>query len=270
MNRLQYRAIFLSDIHLGTRDAKTEFLLDFLKHTDSEYLYLVGDIIDLWKVRSGWYWTPQMSEVVQLVRDKAKRGTRVMYIPGNHDEMLRDYTGSYVDGVHLAENAIHETACGRRFLVTHGDEFDCIVTHNKWLAYIGSGTYDLLLRINHHYNYLRRKLGFRYWSLSAYLKQKVKNAVQYIGNFEKIVAMEAERRQVDGLICGHIHHAAMRNIDGYLYNNTGDWVESCTALVENHDGNLQILHWTEESALLLDEKEVYADCDHNGRLATTS
>ncbi len=251
--KLHYRAIWISDVHLGARDSKAEFLLDFLRHTDSDYLYLVGDIFDLWKLRS-WYWPQIKNEILQQVFEKAKRGTRVVYVPGNHDEMLRDYCGTFYNGVHIEREAFHETADGRRFLVIHGDEFDCVVKHNKWLASLGSEAYDALLRVNHWYNYIRRKLGFRYWSLSAFLKQQVKNAVNYITRFESAVAREAQRRGVDGLICGHIHHASMRRIGDYQYNNAGDWVESCTALVENPDGHLQVLHWTEESVLLLDER----------------
>ena len=254
MGSLHYRAIWISDIHLGTRDAKSDYLLDFLNNTDTDHLYLVGDILDLWKLKS-WYWPEVNNRLVELVQNKAKGGTRVVYVPGNHDEKLRDFVGSFIGGVHIQQNALHETADGRRFLILHGDEFDCVVMHNRWLAHIGDKGYEALLRVNHWYNVLRRRLGFSYWSLSAYIKNRVKEAVNYIGNFEQAVVAEAERHQVDGLICGHIHHASMRRIDGVHYHNCGDWVESCTALVEDEAGALSIIHWTEQGARLLDERE---------------
>ncbi len=254
MGSLHYRAIWISDLHLGTRDAKSDYLLDFLANTETDYLYLVGDILDLWKLKS-WYWPEVNNRLVELVQAKAKGGTRVIYVPGNHDEKLRDFVGSFIGGVHIQINAIHESADGRRFLVLHGDEFDCVVMHNRWLAHIGDKGYEALLRLNHWYNVVRRRLGFSYWSLSAYIKNRVKEAVNYIGNFEQAVVAEAERHRVDGLICGHIHHASMRRIDGVSYNNCGDWVESCTALVEEESGELSIIHWTEQGAELLDARE---------------
>ena len=265
-NTLHYRSIFISDVHLGTRDAKTTFLFDFLSRSKCDHLYLVGDIFDLWKLKKGWHWPAINNELLGLVFRMAQNGTQVTYIPGNHDEMFRDYTGSDYNGVRLEHEAIHETADGRRFLVIHGDEFDCIMRHNKWLAYVGDGAYELLLWLNHWFNAARRKLGFNYWSLSAFLKHQTKSAVNFIGNFEKLVCHEAERRGVTGIICGHIHHATMRNIDGYEYKNTGDWVESCTALVEDNAGNFQVLHWTEQSTTLLDEQQVPArsDSTHSG------
>lgn len=248
-----YRSIFISDVHLGTRDAKIAYLHDFLSKTECDNLYLVGDIFDLWKLKKGWHWPALNNELLALVFRKAKAGTRVTYIPGNHDEMFRDYTGSDYNGVRLEQEAIHECADGRRYLVIHGDEFDCIMRHNKWLAHIGDGAYELLLWLNHWFNAARRRLGFNYWSLSAFLKHQAKSAVNFIGDFEKLVCHEAGRRGVTGIICGHIHHAAMRNIDGYEYKNTGDWVESCTALVESHEGSFRILHWSEHNTTVLEE-----------------
>lgn len=252
-NALHYRSIFISDVHLGTRDAKTHYLLDFLQHTESDYLYLVGDIFDLWKLKKGWYWPQLNNELVALVFAKARQGTKVVYIPGNHDEMFREYCGGHYNGVALERQAHHLGADGRSYLVMHGDEFDCIVRHNRWLAHIGDGAYDLLLWLNHWFNLGRRCLGFSYWSLSAFLKQQTKSAVNFIGNFEQAVCNEAQRHQVDGVICGHIHHATMRELDNCSYKNTGDWVESCTALVEDRQGLFQVLHWSEQSATLLDE-----------------
>jgi UDP-2,3-diacylglucosamine pyrophosphatase LpxH len=251
---LRYRSIFISDIHLGTRDAKTHYLHDFLRHTESDYLYLVGDIFDLWKLKKGWHWPQINSDIVALVFAKVRKGTKVIYIPGNHDEMFRDYCGGNYNGVVLRSQAEHRCADGRRYLVMHGDEFDCIVRHNKWLAHIGDWAYDLLLRINHWFNLGRRRLGFGYWSLSAYLKQQTKSAVNFIGNYEQAVCSEARRHQVDGVICGHIHHAAIQELDGCEYKNTGDWVESCTALVEDEQGLFQVIQWLDQSATLLDEQ----------------
>nr|MBS0019501.1 UDP-2,3-diacylglucosamine diphosphatase [Gammaproteobacteria bacterium] len=257
MQPLHYRAIFLSDIHLGTRGAQGAFLLDFLTHTSSKYLYLVGDILDLWKMKNGWYWPRVNNEIVRLVFDKAQNGTRVIYVPGNHDDLLRDLAGSEFNGIHIQQEAIHETADGKKMLVLHGDEFDSIVKHNRWLAVVGSGAYEALLVANRWFNSLRRRWGFPYWSLSAYVKHRVKNAVQFISSFERVVTLEATRRRVDGLICGHIHKATVEKVGEVLYANSGDWVESCTALVEDDAGDLRILRWVDESAHLLDQRDVY-------------
>ena len=237
------RAIFLSDIHLGTRGCQAELLLDFLRHNESDYLYLVGDIVDGWRLKRSWFWAQSHNDVVQKILRKARKGTKVIYIPGNHDEAARDYCGLNFGGVQVMREAIHENADGRRFLVLHGDEFDGVVRYAKWLALLGDWAYNMALRLNHWFNLARRALGLPYWSLSAWLKHKVKNAVEYIGNYEKAVAEEARRRGVDGVVCGHIHHAEMRTIDGVLYCNDGDWVESCTGLLEHHDGRLEIVQW---------------------------
>ena len=239
----RYRSIWISDIHLGTRGCKAELLLDFLRHTDSEYLYLVGDIIDCWRLRRAWYWAQSHNDVVQKVLRKARKGTRVIYVPGNHDEPLRDYTDMQFGGITVLGEAIHEMADGRRLLILHGDAFDGIVKYAKWLALLGDQAYNLMIVVNSWFNQARRHLGYPYWSLSAYLKLKVKNAVDYINDFEVAVAAEARQRGVDGVICGHIHKAEMRQIEGILYCNDGDWVESCTALVEHKDGRLEILEW---------------------------
>jgi UDP-2,3-diacylglucosamine pyrophosphatase LpxH len=269
MNPLRFNSIWISDLHLGLRACKVEFLLDFLRHTDSHSLYLVGDIIDLWHMKKGAYWPPLHNQVVQTIMDKAAKGTRVVYIPGNHDELFRDYIGSIFGGIQVASEAIHETADGRRLLVIHGDEFDGVVKHSRWLAMLGSQAYDALLVVNRWFNYVRRKLGFQYWSLSAYLKHKVKNAVSFISNFEKAVVHEARRRKVDGVVCGHIHKATIEDVDGVLYCNDGDWVESCTALVEHPNGTLGVVHWADESVLLLKESE-FEDSHYHGRLVTAN
>lgn len=254
MRKLQYRSIFLSDIHLGTKDAQAEYLLDFLRSTESQYLYLVGDIIDLWKLKSGWYWPQLKNNIVQLVMHKAAHGTTVIYIPGNHDELLRDYVGSFFNGIHIQGEAIHTTVTGKRLLLLHGDEFDSIVVNSKWLAHLGSWAYDWLLWVNRYFNVLRRRLGFPYWSLSAYLKHRVKNAVNFISSFEEALAREASRRRVDGLVCGHIHKASIVELHGVLYINCGDWVESCSAIVEDFSGELNIVRWGQDSVMLLDKQ----------------
>lgn len=241
-----YRAIFISDIHLGTRGCKAEYLMDFLRHTESDTLFLVGDIVDGWRLRKNWYWPQIHNDVVQKLLRKARKGTKVYYVPGNHDEAFREYCGVHFGGVEIVRDHIYETPEGRRYLILHGDSFDGIVKYHKWLAHLGDRAYNTCLTLNTWLNMLRRRLGFSYWSLSAYLKFKVKNAVQFIDNYETAVAEEARKRGVDAVVCGHIHHAEMRMIDGVLYCNDGDWVESCTALVEHHDGRLEILHWAEE------------------------
>jgi UDP-2,3-diacylglucosamine pyrophosphatase LpxH len=241
----RYRTIFISDIHLGTRGCKADYLLDFIKHTDCETMYLVGDIVDGWRMKRTWYWPQAHNDVVQKLLRKVRKGMRLVYVPGNHDEFLRDYQGVHFGGVEVTRETIHETADGKRLLVIHGDEFDGVVKYARWLALLGDWAYVTMLQVNTWFNYLRRKLGFGYWSLSAYLKHRVKNAVQFISNFEEAVVAEARRQGVDGVVCGHIHSAEMRMIDGVLYINDGDWVESCTALVEHMDGRLEILPWAE-------------------------
>ena len=238
-----YRSVFISDVHLGTRGCQADLLLDFIRHMECETLYLVGDIVDGWKMKSGWYWPQSHNDVVQKVLRLARKGVSVIYVPGNHDEVIRDFCGVHFGGVVVARDAIHETADGKRYLVIHGDEFDAVVQNAKWLARLGDWAYRALLASNTAINRVRRGLGFGYWSFSAFAKTRVKKALQFIENFEEAVAEEARRRGVDGVICGHIHKAEMREIDGIAYVNDGDWVESCTALVEHADGRLEILEW---------------------------
>ncbi|WP_448207618.1 UDP-2,3-diacylglucosamine diphosphatase [Azospirillum sp. sgz302134] len=242
----RYRSIWISDVHLGTRGCKAEFLLDFLRHNESEHLYLVGDIVDGWRLKKTWYWPQAHNDVVQKILRRARKGVQVHYIPGNHDEAARDYIGLQFGGVNVVDEHIHVTADGRRFLVTHGDRFDVVVKYAKWLAFVGDNAYVALLHANTLFNWVRRKLGFDYWSLSAFLKHKAKTAVDFIGSYETALGDEARRRRVDGIICGHIHTAEMRELEGVLYCNDGDWVESCTALVEHACGRLEIINWAEE------------------------
>lgn len=239
----RYRAVFLSDIHLGARGCQAELLLDFIRELECDTLYLVGDIIDGWKMKSGLYWPQAHNDVVQKILRLARKGVNVIYVPGNHDDRVRDFCGVHFGGVVVARDAVHEAADGKRYLVTHGDEFDGVVTQAKWLAFVGDWSYRALLRLNTSWNLIRRRMGFGYWSLSAFVKLKVKNALQFIENYEAAVAGEARRRGVDGVICGHIHKAEMRDMDGILYINDGDWVESCTAAVEHFDGRFEIIEW---------------------------
>lgn len=239
----RYRAIFLSDIHLGTPGCKAEHLLDFLRHNESDELYLVGDIIDGWALRSRFYWPQGHNDVIQKVLRKARKGTHVRFIPGNHDEAARQFCGLNFGDVHICEDAEYRLADGRRMWVVHGDIADGVIRHVKWLAYVGDALYDWLLWLNRHLNNLRSRFGFGYWSLSQYLKYKVKNAVSFISDFERVLVREARRRGYDGVICGHIHHAQIRTVDGALYVNDGDWVESLTALVETYEGELRIIVW---------------------------
>lgn len=238
-----YRAIWISDIHLGTPGCKADYLLDFLRHNESDRLYLVGDIIDGWQLRKNWYWKQSHNDVVQKVLRKARKGTKVVYIAGNHDEVLRNFLGMAFGDIDIVDEATHVTRDGRRLWVTHGDYFDGIVQQAKWLAHLGDWAYNRILAINHHYNRFRHKMGLSYWSLSQYLKQKVKNAVNFITDFENALTSEARRRGYDGVVCGHIHKAEMREIDGILYCNDGDWVESLSALVETHSGELKLIFW---------------------------
>jgi UDP-2,3-diacylglucosamine pyrophosphatase LpxH len=240
-----YRALFISDVHLGTRGCQAERLLDFLHDYDAETVYLVGDIVDGWALKGGWYWPQPQNDVVQKLLRKARKGARIIYVPGNHDEVLRDFYGTHFGGIEVVKNALHDGADGRRYLVTHGDQFDLVVQNARWLALLGDKAYDFAIGANRIFNAIRRRLGFPYWSLSKWAKLKVKNAVNYIGDFEKALAAEARRFHVDGVICGHIHHAAIHDRFGVRYLNCGDWVESCTAIVEHLDGRFEIVTWTE-------------------------
>ena len=240
---LHYRAIFISDVHLGTRSAKAEALLEFLKHTEADVYYLVGDIVDFWKVRRGPHWAQSHNDVIQKLLRKARKGKRIVFIPGNHDEGLRDYCGASFGHIEIHRDIVHQRADGRRYIVMHGDEFDVVVRYAKWLAFLGDRSYEFTLWLNGPLNWLRQHLGFGFWSLSAFLKQRVKSAVNFIGEFEAALADVAKRHAADGVICGHIHTAADRMIGDIHYLNCGDWVESCTAVVETQSGELKVVHW---------------------------
>lgn len=239
----KYRAVFISDVHLGTQGCQADALLSFLKAHPSEYLYLVGDIIDGWQLRRKWYWPQSHNDVIQKILRSARKGSRVIFIPGNHDEFARGFIGHHFGGVEVLHEAVHTTAKGVKLWVIHGDYFDGVIQCAKWLAYLGDNMYEFTLKLNRHLNLLRRYFGLPYWSLSAFLKHKVKSALNYVTNFEEAVAQEAQQRGFNGVVCGHIHRAEMRHIGGILYCNDGDWVESQTALVEHMDGRLELVYW---------------------------
>ncbi len=247
---LSFRTVWISDVHLGFRGCSADHLLSFLHSIDCEFLYLVGDIIDVWEMRKRLYWPQSHNNVVRTILGKAKHGTKVIYVPGNHDELLRDYHDMVFGNVHIVEEAIHTNADGRRLLVTHGDKFDSVVRSSRAIALLGTRLYDWLLKANYLVHGVRRRLNLPYWSLAAFLKHKVKNAVLYISNFEKAVAHESARLGVDGVVCGHIHRPEISKMHNVIYCNCGDWVESCSALVEHHDGSLELLRWADTMASL--------------------
>jgi len=238
-----FRTIWISDLHLGTTGCQAKRLLEFLKATESETLYLVGDIIDGWQLKRRWYWDQTHNNIVQTVLKKAKKGTNVIFVPGNHDEAARQFIELDFGGIQVRDELVHTTADGKRMLVLHGDRFDGVIACAKWLAYLGDRMYTVILKINQVFNQWRARAGLPYWSLSQYLKLKVKNAVSYITKFEDALADEARKRGLDGVICGHIHKPEIRDIDGIKYCNDGDWVESLSALIEEADGELRLITW---------------------------
>ncbi|MDZ7588951.1 MAG: UDP-2,3-diacylglucosamine diphosphatase [Parasphingorhabdus sp.] len=260
-DRTRYRTVWISDIHLGTRGCNAEMLIDFLDHVDSDTLYLVGDIIDGWQLKKRFYWPDSHNDIVWRILKRAKRDTKIIYIPGNHDEMFRQFTGLHFGGVEIRRSAVHETVDGRRLLVLHGDEFDTVMLAHRWLAFVGDAAYTWLMRCNWIVNRVRQKMDLPYWSLSKTAKNKVKNAVEFISRFEELVARAAAQRGVDGVVCGHIHTADKREIQGVQYYNDGDWVEGCTALVECDDGTMEILHWANEVAARNERKAREAEAD---------
>lgn len=254
--RRHVRTIWISDTHLGSRGCKAEFLVEFLKLHQCETLYLVGDIIDGWRMRKSIYWPQAHSNAIRRILTLAKRGTRVVYVTGNHDEFLRKYSNSAFGNIELVDETIHETHDGKRFLVLHGDKYDVVVRYHKWIALLGDVSYNILLVINRWYNNLRIKFGYGYWSLSSYLKHRVKQALNFIGDYEEALAEECKQRGLDGIVCGHIHHAEIRDISGIKYHNCGDWVESCTAIIETQSGSIELVEWiTQQTTPLKEAKE---------------
>ena len=260
----RFRAIFISDVHLGTPGCQAGALLDFLRQTDSRELYLVGDIIDGWQLKRRWYWHQSHNDVIQKVLRKARKGTRVTYIAGNHDEVVRHYLGLAFGDIEIRDEAVHTTAKGERYLVVHGDLFDGVVQGAKWLAHVGDAAYMFTLKLNRWFNHARAKLGLPYWSLSQFLKHRVKNAVSYITRFEDAVAHEARRRGFDGVVCGHIHKAEIRDVGGIRYCNDGDWVESLTALVETESGELRLIDWKGATLAHTSRDRCLAPADQRG------
>jgi UDP-2,3-diacylglucosamine pyrophosphatase LpxH len=238
------RALFLSDVHLGMRAGRARDLIDFLKVHDADTIYLVGDIVDGWRLQKSWFWPADYNELALLMLDKALAGTRMVVLPGNHDEFLREYLGTYFGEIEFVDRTVHTTAQGKTYLVIHGDQFDVVVAHAKWLAFVGDWAYRATLRTNGLINWVRRRMGLSYWSLSAWAKHKVKNVVSVIGRFEEALSLEARQSGADGVICGHIHHADMHDRLGIHYINTGDWVESCTAVAENYSGAFELIKWS--------------------------
>lgn len=248
METRNYRSVFISDVHLGTKMSQPELLLEFLKTVECERLYLVGDIIDGWAMHKKFYWPQMHNDVIQKMLRKARKGTDIIYLPGNHDEFLRSFGEQLLGNIQMVDSIVHEGADGKKYLVMHGDQFDIVIKHAKWLAHLGSWAYDFLIALNVTVASMRSALNLSYWSLSAWAKYKVKTAVNFIGDFESNLANYARAKGSDGIICGHIHHANIRDIDGISYMNCGDWVESCTALVENLDGTWEIIKWEKDSA----------------------
>jgi UDP-2,3-diacylglucosamine pyrophosphatase LpxH len=240
---VHYRSVFISDLHLGTPGCQADALLDFLKAHTSDHLFLVGDIVDGWQLRRKWYWPQAHNDVIQKILRRSRKGCHVVYVPGNHDEFARHFLDHQFGGIEILDNGTHTLADGRKVWITHGDYFDAVVQCAKWLAYVGDNLYEFTLKLNRHLNRLRAWMGYPYWSLSQYLKQRVKTALNYVTAFEDAVAAQARKQGYDVVVCGHIHRAEIRNIDGILYCNDGDWVESRTALVEHRNGQLELIYW---------------------------
>lgn len=241
----QYRSIFISDTHLGSKGAKAKYLADFLKYHHCEKLYLVGDIIDGWRLKKRAFWPQEHTNVIRRILTKAKRGTEVIFVTGNHDDFLRRYSGIEFGNILLTDETSHQCLNGERLLVVHGDKYDSVVQTKKWLAVIGDWGYETLVRFNTFFNRVRRLFGMRYWSLSSFVKQKVKSAVSFITAYEEAVVKDCQLNDFDGVVCGHIHHPEIRQIEDRMYYNCGDWVESCTAIVETLEGEMKLLRWVE-------------------------
>ena len=242
-DRIHHRSIWISDVHLGKSVAKAQMLCDFLKYNSCDTLYLVGDIIDGWSMKKRAYWPQEHVNVIRRILTRSKKGTKIVYITGNHDEFLRRYSGMSFGNIHLVDEYIHHSPDGKKYWVVHGDAFDVVVFNKKWLVVIGDIAYDSMLKINIWFNRARSALGMEQWSLSYYLKNKVRNAFSIISNYETTLVNECMKRDLQGVICGHIHHPELKEIDGIQYGNCGDWVESCSALVEDKEGHLEIIQW---------------------------
>ncbi len=241
----RYRTIWISDLHLGWRPCQAGALLDFLKHHDADHWYLVGDILDGWALKKSWNWPQSHNDVIQKILRKVRKGARVVCVPGNHDDFLKEFARLSFGGILILPDTFHETADGRRLWILHGDRFDSIVHYAPWLTVLGNNGYDWMIYVGNLLNRIRRRLGFAEWSLSAYVKQRVKNIIRFITDYEQAMVREARRQGADGVVCGHIHKAEIKTLDDQLYCNTGDWVESCTAIAEHFDGRLELIRWKE-------------------------
>jgi UDP-2,3-diacylglucosamine pyrophosphatase LpxH len=240
-----YRAIFISDVHLGSKGAKAEFLSNFLKYNHSKKLYLVGDIIDCWRLKKRMFWPQEHTNVIRRILTKSKRETDIIFVTGNHDDLLRRYSGLNFGNISLADEAVYKRENGEKILVVHGDKYDSVVQSQKWLAIVGDWAYETLVQFNTIFNKIRNLLGMRYWSLSSFIKKKVKSAVSFISAYEEAVAKDCQLNGYKGVVCGHIHQSEIRVINGIDYYNCGDWIESCTAIVETLDGEMKLLKWVE-------------------------
>lgn len=255
----KYRAIWISDVHLGYKGCKADFLLDFLRSTETEYLYLVGDIIDVWSMKRTMYWPQSHNNVIRTILGKAKHNTKVVYIPGNHDEEFRAYNGMVFGNVEIHNDYVHTTADERRIYMLHGDKYDSMMKCSKFTEFVGNLGYDFILYANRLLDHARRRLGFRFWSLAKYIKNNIRNAMDHVRKFENIVAQDARRHGYDMVICGHIHHADIRLIDGVVYCNDGDWIEHCTALVEQLDGTIELIHWSDVQHAVKSDVEAFPE-----------
>jgi UDP-2,3-diacylglucosamine pyrophosphatase LpxH len=244
----RYRSVWISDIHLGTKHAQVDALLDFLREIDCRYLYLVGDFIDGWQLKSKWHWQDSYNVLIQKLLRKSRKETQIIYLTGNHDEFIEQFLNVNFGSVMFAREVIHTAADGKRYLVLHGHQFDGIMLFNRLLDRIGTRLYDWILDFNLYYNRVRRRLGFGYWSVAAYLKYKAKAAVKYVSDYEDAIVQAARKHNVQGVICGHIHRAEIKKVGEIVYMNSGDWVESCTALVEDFDGKIELIHFHENNA----------------------
>jgi len=268
--KVSVHAVWLSDIHLGYKDCKAKYLLDFLDHIETKYLYLVGDIVDVWSLSRQFHWPAEHSQVVRKLIKMAKEGVNITYVPGNHDSTFREYCGEAFGAIQMARQTLHVTQLGKRMLVTHGDEFDELIRFSRFISIIGDTAYDFLLFVTRYNNYFRKQFGYGYWSLATHIKGRLANAKQAISLFETAALDRAKREGYDGIVCGHIHHPNVVERDGVIYCNDGDWVESCTTLVEKNDGVLELWHWSDRSQCIkrLTGEKINADVEQLDLLQT--
>ena len=243
------RSLFLSDIHLGSRACRATQLLSFIRDYDPDFVFLIGDIVDFWAMSRGVYWPAAHNTVVQKILRKARHRSRVFLIPGNHDEALREYVGASFGDIKVVTDYVHTAADGKRYILLHGDEYDQVTHYHRWVSVLGDASYNALVHLNRLLSLVRRKLGVSgHWSLADCAKRNVLRAVSFISDFENSVVHNVKRLGLDGVICGHIHTPAIKRIDGITYMNCGDWVDSCTGIVEHYDGRMELVRWTDSCA----------------------